>query len=133
MTFKVIIAGSRDITDLTVVQLAHANAMKVWWDEQVMKPLVEWEVVSGGARGVDQLGEELGRLLSLPVKRFPAAWSKLGKVAGLTRNKQMAEYADALIAVWDGASRGTGHMITTMNRLGKPVYIHIPEKKTHGN
>lgn len=47
----------------------------------------------------------------IPVKKFPADWGGLGKRAGYLRNEQMADYADALIAVWDGKSKGTKHMI----------------------
>ena len=41
------------------------------------------------------------------------------KAAGPIRNRQMAEYADYLIAFWDGESRGTRNMIETMKKLGK--------------
>ena len=54
---------------------------------------------------------------------FPADWDKHGRAAGPIRNKQMADYADVLIAVWDGKSRGTKNMIDEMNKLMKPVYI----------
>jgi hypothetical protein len=37
----------------------------------------------------------------------------------------MAQYADALVAVWDGESRGTDHMIGEMQKLGKPVSVHL--------
>jgi len=44
-------------------------------------------------------------------------------LAGFNRNGEMADYADALIAVWDGKSSGTAHMIDTMHRLNKPVCV----------
>lgn len=69
------------------------------------------EVVSGGAKGVDSLGEVWAHSMGVPVKVFPADWDKHGKKAGFVRNAEMAEYADALIAVWDGQSRGTYDMI----------------------
>ena len=50
-------------------------------------------------------------------------WNKHGKAAGPIRNRQMAEYADCLIAVWDGKSRGTKNMIDEMNKLMKPVFL----------
>ena len=82
------------------------------------------EVVSGTAIGVDQLGEQWAKEHGVPVARFPANWDSFGKGAGYIRNKQMADYADALIAIWDGKSRGTEHMIKTMEALGKPVYVY---------
>jgi hypothetical protein len=57
-------------------------------------------------------------------KRFPADWDRFGRSAGPKRNKQMAEYGDALIAVWDGESRGTKTMIEFARERGLQVYIH---------
>ncbi len=110
---KVIIAGGRDIEDCDPVQTAITESgFKIT------------EVVSGGARGVDKSGEALAALHGMPCKVFPADWNKNGKAAGPIRNRQMADYADALIAVWDGQSRGTKNMIETMRKLGKPVHVH---------
>ena len=112
---KTIIAGSRGITDLQVVVNAAMNA----YEETDIRIT---SVVSGAARGVDRLGEQFA--LGVPIKRFPALWKQHGKSAGFIRNHQMAQYADALIAVWDGESRGTKNMIDQMKRLDKPVYVY---------
>lgn len=80
-------------------------------------------VVSGTARGVDQLGEQFAKDFSLPVTRFPANWDAYGKQAGFLRDKEMAEHADALIAVWDGKSRGTEHMIDIATEKGLAVHV----------
>lgn len=113
---KIIIAGSRDLGTWSQVTTAIHNSE---WDGQIT------EVVSGTARGVDRMGEEFGRVYKIPVKRFPANWDYYGKSAGYKRNQQMAEYADGLIVVWDGKSRGTKHMIDIMKALGKPVYVEV--------
>jgi hypothetical protein len=110
---KVIIAGGRDITDMDLVLAAVRES-----------GFGISEVVSGNAWGVDRLGEEYAKASNLRLKVFPADWVTFGRSAGPRRNKQMADYADALIAVWDGKSRGTKNMIETMERLGKPVYVH---------
>ena len=39
------------------------------------------------------------------------------------RNREMAQYADALIAIWDGDSRGTGSMIKLAQQHGLKVYV----------
>lgn len=109
---KIIIAGGRDIDNWEIV----AKAIKESNFDII-------EVVSGGARGVDRLGEGFAKLAKLSLKVFSADWNKQGKAAGFIRNRQMAEYADGLIAVWDGKSRGTKNMIDEMKRLGKPVFI----------
>lgn len=67
--------------------------------------------MSGTANGADQLSERWAKEFGYLIKYFPANWEKYGKLAGYKRNKQMAEYADALIAFWDGKSKGTKHMI----------------------
>ena len=130
---KVIIAGSRNITDFFAV----ADAI----DYSKFKIT---EVVSGGARGVDALGESWAKGSGTPCKVFKAAWDDLAAKgafikqgpygiynvnAGRDRNEIMAGYADALIAVWDGKSTGTGHMIAHMRELGKPVHIAYTREK----
>ncbi len=110
---KTIIAGSRDITNYHIVE-------KAWYNSG----FIMTEVVSGCARGVDKLGEKLGDSLGLPVKRFPADWKTYPKAAGFIRNKQMGDYADALIAIWDGASRGTLSCIELAEVKGLKVYIY---------
>jgi len=113
---RTIIAGSRSITDLAVVEKAVKDS-----------GFAITEVVSGGARGVDRLGEKLANDCGLPCAVFPAEWKRYGKRAGFLRNSQMAEYAEALVAVWDGKSRGTAHMVSEAKDRGLRVYIHREE------
>ena len=111
---KVVIAGSRNITTFSVVELAiNASGFR----EEIT------EVVHGGARGVDTTAEKWARLRKLPTKKFPADWDTHGLAAGAIRNRQMAEYADALIAVWDGRSRGTLMMINFAHDKKLPTYV----------
>ena len=111
---KTIIAGSRNITDYSQVEAAVKAAS---WEVT--------EVISGGARGVDELGEWYATSNNIPLRIKPADWSRFGRAAGPIRNQEMAEIADALIAVWDGESRGTAHMIETMRKKTSNVYVHI--------
>ena len=110
---KTIIAGSRNITSFEVVNKAvEASGFKVT------------EVVSGTARGVDKLGEAWASYNRIPIKRFPADWKRFGyNSAGYIRNAEMADYADALIAVWDGESRGTAHMIQQAKLKDLRVFV----------
>jgi hypothetical protein len=82
------------------------------------------EVVSGCASGIDKLGEDWAVNNYVPIKRFPADWQRYGKSAGFIRNVQMAEYAGALVAIWDGRSRGTWNMIQEANRRDLRVYVY---------
>ena len=80
------------------------------------------EIVSGGAKGADKLGEQYAMDYGLKTKMFHADWSK-GKQAGPIRNAAMADYADALIAFWDGKSRGTANMIQNAKNKGLIIKI----------
>ena len=119
---KVIIAGSRNIPwgMLTMnVALAMAQARR--------EGIVPTEIVSGHAIGVDQAGEAWAEVAGLPVKLFPVTsemWEREGKAAGPNRNRRMAEYADALVAIWDGKSRGTESMIRFAREKGLKVHVH---------
>lgn len=120
MVMKVIIAGSRDI---------YANEFL----DNVLEDYTTIidEVVSGGARGIDTLAIMWAVKKHLPMKVFVADWNKYGKSAGAIRNKEMAEYADYLIAIWDGESKGTKNMIDVMTKLGKGVtVIHYGKERS---
>ncbi|MBY0438578.1 MAG: DUF2493 domain-containing protein [Burkholderiales bacterium] len=83
-------------------------------------------VISGGASGVDSLGEILARENGKPIERFPVSkeeWAQHGKAAGPIRNRRMLEAAEALVAVWDGRSPGTLDMITIARKKGIPVHV----------
>ena len=110
---KVIIAGSRSITDHKYVKdCIEKSGFNIE------------EVISGGAQGVDTIGEDYSWwVLEKRPKIFKAEWDVYGRKAGCLRNIEMAEYGDALIAIWDGESRGTAHMIEVMSKLRKPVKI----------
>lgn len=110
---KVIIAGSRTVTNPEAVKAA-IDASK----------FVITEVVCGMAKGADLLGRLWAQYNGIPVKEFPADWNLYGKKAGCLRNEQMAQYADALIAVWDGESRGTLNMINKAKKRNIPTYVH---------
>lgn len=89
------------------------------------------EIVSGCATGVDTFGEQLAKELNIPVKKFPANWDLYGKSAGYKRNKQMAEYADALFAFRYDHSKGTTHMINLARDMG--LYVYLVDKKVEQN
>lgn len=82
------------------------------------------EVVCGMARGSDFHSRVWAGLHRIPIKEFPADRGKQGRAAGPIRNRQMADHADALIAVWDGQSPGTRHMIEEAKRKGLQVYVY---------
>jgi YspA, cpYpsA-related SLOG family len=111
---KLIIAGSRGISGQRAYSLIEEALKDRDFDIS--------EVVSGGARGVDVVGERWARDHGFRIKRFTPDWSR-GKHAGMLRNIQMGKYADRLLAIWDGLSPGTKAMVDFMRLYGKPVRV----------
>lgn len=111
---KLIIAGGRDFSDYRCLK------------ESVIGLNINIsEIVSGNAKGADALGEQFALENNIPVKSFPADWGKNGRSAGPIRNKEMADYADILVAFWDGKSKGTKSMIELANKKGIIVHTII--------
>ena len=111
--FKLIVAGSRSFNDY--------NLLKDKLDRLLSnKDLSTVHIISGTARGADQLGERYAKERGCQLERFPANWSRYGKSAGYERNTRMARHADAAVIFWDGESRGALHMANTMENLNKP-------------
>ena len=110
---RTIVAGSRNGVSINDVEVAFDTA-----------PFIVTTVLCGMARGADLCGRYVAILRGLHVEEYPADWSKYGKSAGFRRNAEMADKAEALIAVWDGVSRGTKHMIDLAEDKGLLVHIH---------
>ncbi|REE80318.1 uncharacterized protein DUF2493 [Lutibacter oceani] len=112
---KIIIAGSRTYTD-------YKKLSEVC--DQFLQDQTDIEIVSGSYyKGADKLGEQYAKERGYKITQFPADWKRFGRAAGPKRNEQMANYANALIAFWDGASKGTKHMIDLAKSTGLKIYI----------
>lgn len=109
---RVIIAGSRGCTDMQFVELAiKESGFEIT------------TVVSGGAKGPDRLGAQWAVEHDISVKMYYANWNVHQRAAGMIRNAIMAENADALIAIWDGKSKGTAHMIKCARLRYLPSFV----------
>jgi len=117
---KVIVAGSRKFYDYMQLMTVLIDMLEF--------DLID-EIVSGGAEGADYLGETFARECEIDLKIFHADWKKHGKSAGPRRNRKMAEYADCLIAFWDGKSPGTKNMIEEAEKKGLKIVIVPPREK----
>lgn len=115
--FRIIIAGGRDFNDYNLLKEKVDNLISE------KRKTHQIYIVSGKARGADSLGEKYANENGLNIVEFPADWDKHGKSAGYKRNLEMAENADALIAFWDGDSRGTKHMIDIAKEKNLPTRI----------
>jgi predicted Rossmann fold nucleotide-binding protein DprA/Smf involved in DNA uptake len=121
--FKLIVAGCRDIEDYEFVKERIHNYLDLHPEVNVT------EIVSGTARGVDTCGEKYAAENNLKVTKFSANWKKYNKAAGPMRNREMAQYADGCICIWDGYSRGTANMIQAARQEGLLLDVFIYPKQ----
>jgi hypothetical protein len=115
--YRVIIAGSRSFSNY---ELLREHCLFMLQEKMRTHRVI---IVSGHAHGADTLGEMFAKEQGLTVELHPAKWRALGKGAGMIRNAEMARASDALIAFWDGKSRGTAHMISFAKRRGLEVSV----------
>ena len=109
---KLIIAGSRTFTNYQFLcQTLAPERHRIT------------QVITGGARGADQLGYRWAWKHQVKHQLFRADWEHFGKSAGVRRNHQMAQAGDVLVAFWDDQSPGTAHMVQCMRHVGKPVVV----------
>lgn len=110
---KIIIAGGRSFDDYNLLSKKC---------DAILINQKDIEIVSGHAKGADSLGEKYAIERNYGLKLFPADWT-LGKKAGYIRNAEMAKYGDALIAFWDGKSKGTANMIKLAETNGLKIRV----------
>ena len=106
---KIAVIGSRSITEID------------------LKPYISTfdEIVSGGAKGIDSCAAEYARKNNIKLTEFLPEYSKYGKAAPIIRNKKIVDYADEVIAFWDGKSKGTLSVIKYAEKSKKPCKIII--------
>jgi hypothetical protein len=111
---RTIIAGSRHIDDYNaVVKAVEESGFNIT------------TVISGGARGVDSLGERWAVENGIDIHQHFALWDKYGRAAGPIRNSEMVSDADSLILVWDGESRGSKDILDKAIKAGLKVYEKV--------
>jgi hypothetical protein len=112
------IVGSRDFPNLELVR----NFVEGLDDGTV--------IVTGGARGVDQVAEDAALSCAFTVQVIKPDWQRYGRGAGMIRNTQIEKVSDEVVAFWDGQSRGTEDTINKFRKAGKPVTIYGPDGKS---
>lgn len=118
MKRKIIIAGGRDFNNYKLLK----DNVDFYLSEAI-KNGDSIEIVSGKAKGADSLGEKYAKEKGYSIDEHPAKWNKLGKRAGYVRNEEMAKVSHALIAFWDGKSKGTKHMIELAKKYNLKVRV----------
>jgi len=136
---RVVICGSRSIKGEDAITQIDAAIKK-------FNVKVD-EVISGGAEGVDTAAIEWAKRNNIDYVVFPANWKKWNKAAGYKRNEKMAWYADqprifllhsgteeedikedfrgAILAIWNGSSKGTANMIEIGKRYDLKVFVSV--------
>lgn len=105
---KVAVVGSRTITHITIGEYMPDDVT---------------EIVSGGAKGIDTLAKEYAKKRNLLYTEFLPDYETFGKYAPLHRNERIINYADEILAFWDGKSKGTKHVIDNAKKQGKRVSV----------
>ena len=86
-------------------------------------------IVSGGARGGDEIGAEISRKWGLKLIEHIPDWEGLGKKAGYVRNELIIRDADVVLAFWGvdpktgELSKGMGHSLTLAKKMKKTSII----------
>lgn len=106
------IVGSRTFNDLTLMRTEVQRAF----------PDVT-SIVSGGAVGADTLARELGTEMNVELIEVLPDWKTYGRGAGPVRNREIVAQSDAVIAFWDGKSKGTASTIALAKKAGKQVIV----------
>ena len=101
---KIAIIGSRSITMPNIDEYVSNND----------------EIVSGGAAGVDSCAAKYARRTGLKLTEFLPQYDKYGRAAPIVRNKEIVDYADKVVAFWDGRSKGTLFVIKYAQKTGTP-------------
>ena len=105
---KLLIAGSRSITDFDLAEYIPSETDLI---------------ISGGAGGVDTLAEEYADAHRISKVIIRPKYELYGRAAPLKRNEEMVDMADAVLAIWDGKSRGTKYTVEYAKKRGKAVTV----------
>lgn len=111
---RVIIAGCRTFTD-------YRDLHELVRGSGIRKKISL--IITGGAKGADALGKEYAKINEIDHFEYLPEWERFGRSAGPIRNKKMIEAADALLAIWDGSSKGTAHIISEARKKG--IFVKI--------
>jgi predicted Rossmann fold nucleotide-binding protein DprA/Smf involved in DNA uptake len=101
---KLLIAGSRSITEFDLTPHIPTDVDLI---------------ITGGAKGVDALGEQYAREHGIPTVTVKPVYEKYGRAAPIRRDEEMVDMADAVLVVWDGVSRGSRHTAEYARKQGK--------------
>ncbi len=114
---KITVVGSREYKDM---DFAKWTIYRLFDKRNRLDTLV-----SGGARGIDQLAEQVVTDMGMVATIFRPDWERYGKRAGFLRNELIINEVDHVLAFWDGKSKGTKHSIDLAIKANKPLDIYV--------
>lgn len=117
---KLMVCGSRSITDYEWIISKINEVVK---DDKLYNKISC--IVSGGAKGVDRIGEEYAKNNNITISRYLPLWDLHGKSAGFKRNIEMIKNSDYVLIFWDGVSKGTKHDIDFCKRINKKFKLFL--------
>ena len=83
------------------------------------------EIVSGGARGIDQAARDYALSHHIKLTEFLPNYTRYGRAAPIRRNTEIIDYADEVLAFWNGSSKGTKNVIETCRKRNKKITVHL--------
>lgn len=107
---KVAVVGSRNLTITDLEKYIPENTL---------------EIVSGGAKGIDKCAKEFSKAHNIRYTEFRPNYIKYRRYAPLKRNLEIINYADCVIAFWDGLSKGTKFVLDNCIALNKPITVYV--------
>ena len=87
------------------------------------------EIVSGGAKGIDQCAAVFAREHGLILTEFKPDYRRFGRGAPLRRNVEIVDYADLVLIFWDGTSPGSRFVAGQCRKRGKPHRVFVAKQK----
>lgn len=114
---KLSVVGSRTFDDYEILSQT-IDKIKAHYNYNII------QIISGGAKGADMLGEKYAIKNEILTRLFLPDWKTYGKRAGFLRNVDIIKNCDVCIAFWDGESKGTKHDIDLCNEHNKTCFIY---------
>ena len=112
---KVAIIGCRHFTNY---EFFKNHLLKI-----IEEGLVIEKIISGGAKGVDNLAEQFAKEYQIETEIYKPEYNLYGKAAPMIRNKTIIDNSDMTIAFWDHKSKGTKNAIDYTNKNNKNVIL----------
>jgi len=121
--FKIAIVGSRKYNNYHKVEKEFFKLLN-----DLGRPKENILIISGGAKGVDSIAQQIARNHGIPILIFYPDYIKYGKRAPLVRNLQIIEHSNFILAFPAEDSRGTRFVIREARKRRKPNRVIAVDK-----